>query len=289
MAGFVMTTSVFATEDFKSADFLKVLKEKRNILNDINLEPYTVRGIKYKSSYVSSEGEGFYLQIYTEKLSNNSKGETVKIPAYSEHWGPYKTMAEAEAAKNAIPKDSIYKLFGIEHLRGAYSTKWYALQESLHKDNDRSLTDCYAQQAKEFETVKADDSLGGIIKYLRIDTVKIQIFDLRKGVPRESPIRDLPGLGDFTISATLDTENNCKITKMADLHELFKSHIEHHKKLLTANFADMDAERITSRRKLVDEFQDRLKLNVDKIRNPENFKAEPKTSDKKTLRKKTLN
>lgn len=281
IAGLVMTTSVFAAEDFKSEDFLKVLKEKRNLLKDYQLKPYVVRGVKYESRYVSSEGEGFYLQIRNESEvatypKKNGKGEAQRVPDFTEQWGPYKTMADAVAAKNAIPKDSIYTFFSIAHLPGAYSTKWYSLQESLHKDNDRALTGCYAEQAKEFENAKADDHLGGFMKYLGLEVVKIQIFDLRKGVPREKPTRDLFGFGDFTISATLDSENNCKITKMADLRELFKSHIEHHKKLLTANFADRDAERSTTRRKLLREFQERLKLDVDRIRNPENFKAEPK-------------
>lgn len=52
------------------------------------------------------------------------------------------------------------------------------------------------------------------------------------------------------------------------------------------NPPDMDAERRISRQKLLGDFQDRLKLNVDRIRNPENFKAVPKTPDKKILRAK---
>lgn len=292
LAGLLLTISGFAANDFNSEDFLKVLKEKRNLLKDYQLKPYVVGGVKYESKYVSSEGAGFYLQVQNQeeaerKAKERKVDDKPKGPEYTELWGPYKTMVEAEAARASVPKDSIYKVLDIANLKGAYSTKWYTLQESLHKDDDRELTGCYAQQAKEFEKAKADDGIGGFIRYLGLEKIKIQIFDLRKGVPRENPLRDPFGFGDFTVSATLDAENNCKITRVADLKELFKSHIEHHKKLLTANVANIDSEKRESRRKVLSEFQDRLKLQIDMIRNPENFRVEPKAPPaKKTTRTK---
>lgn len=266
--------TVFAdSQSFRSVDFINTIKKNRTPIHDFVYSDYKVNGVSYQARYLKSNGPGYYALI-------NERNREENPLAITDQWGPYLTREEAEAQFEKYKNPTTQALVDITYLKGSYSSFPYKLESTLFSEKDKTLNNCYEEQVKEFEKATNDEQLSTFLsKYIGYKKIKIQLLDLRTGIPEEKPKKEFMNL-DFTMTAVLDTAGQCKITTVKNLKELLNTHIEEHQVYLRDKAKDLDKKKLNTRLQVVKDFQADLEKTVDSFRSSTKVDAPIKSSQK---------
>lgn len=240
---------------FETDTFIKTEKSKRNPLLDYMNNSYQQHGIKFKARYVASKGPGYYV------MAQNDERDIMPQPVM----GPYKTAKEAQADSELF-MDARMKVTNVQYLKGEYQPMFYKLQQSLHNRTDEKLNDCYTSQVQEVEKAMSDTELSNFFRYIDLKEIKIQLIDVRSGIPTEKALsKELFSFSPFAISGIISS-GECKVTKVRELKDLLKAHIEEHKEYLKNKDKDLDAKKRATITKISQELLSDVNKRIDSLK-----------------------